>query len=1152
MKKMKRILAIMLCLTMAISGPLSVFAEETETAIEENITEEEKSSVCETCQQEPCICEAEEEETEESSEEAVEVCETCQQEPCVCIPVEETEISEELVEVCETCQQEACICSSAGEEQEEDIIDDAEEFESIDHSYSCIEDYMEGEFQSPIPYTSVADLMPPIEGMIMSPLSLRTLRMADTPVKNDNIYTSKTVIYDENEKSYSLRLESYLTGEPTITTAERIPSDIIMVLDQSGSMDYCFICGDDDMDSKYHAWSGIKFTTQYYCKDASGKNDVELHFCDGQTEECAYVKYMRTKKNPDTNYTHSRGWYDVDHTEIAKFGIRYVPSIGDSIKHVGDSYSYMRIFYTDENCQNKAVININENGVYYRKETGNYIRLYYCDECCAWFDTDEHNNHRSGENVKNENFANPRIPDGESGDDSLRAFEFWHDVKNHKISAQDVKTEIGYYVKTKDYATGDVYERVKYCKECTAWHIENSGDHAVKYCPNENVFYLNCKDVTVNRKEALQNALNLFLEDIYADSAGKDEQLGTADDVDNRIAMVGFGSYDTPTGNYDATNAVLTYSEDGSSSKIIGYGIATQNHYKGALQSVSNENGQSVVNDAVAKLLMVSNTETYKGMRMAQNVFEQNPVGNEKRNRIVVVFTDGIPYSPDTDSSGRTGNYAFANDALTTAKELKADGVTVYTIGVFDGADASKLSDHCNSATYTANKFMHLLSSNFLDATKMEDKYAESDNSNLKDGNSFYLSANTTEALNNIFKAIAQNITGGGAHITTMDQTTQVKDVVSAHFVIPEGQTVSVHTEKFTGNTTWVNDQNTEIDQLLKLERDGNAITVTGFNFAQHYVATDIDHGEEKPRGRKLVIEIPIAVAETNNGGVNQPTNNSSSGIYLNDKCLENFDMPYVDIPTNVQITKTVVGKNVSSDKKFDFEISYTKFNNVYKGNDQSSGNYLETKENLEYNHEDVKKEVELANNGNESLVDVLVDSEITIKELATSDYLVEYSLDGGKEWNILNADANGDCTLTLSVTAGMNIQIRNTIQIVDLIIEKDGIQDADNHNADTFGKEEKQSSIFKVTGPNNLELEVAIVGNESVTIKNLPVGEYKVEELIDWTWRYGIEDETQFITLTPTGDNKVVFNNERNNVYWLSGDNYKKNLFKSSLQSTD
>ena len=103
MKKMKQILALLLCLTMAISGPLRVFAEETDAAIEETVTEEEKSSVCEICQQEPCVCVAEE---IEKSEETAQVCENCQQEPCVCV-------SEETAQVCETCQQESCVCNQA-------------------------------------------------------------------------------------------------------------------------------------------------------------------------------------------------------------------------------------------------------------------------------------------------------------------------------------------------------------------------------------------------------------------------------------------------------------------------------------------------------------------------------------------------------------------------------------------------------------------------------------------------------------------------------------------------------------------------------------------------------------------------------------------------------------------------------------------------------------------------------------------------------------------------------------------------------------------------------------------------------------------------------------------------------------------------------
>lgn len=59
-------------------------------------------------------------------------------------------------------------------------------------------------------------------------------------VDNDGVVTTKTATPNE-DGSYKIRLESYVTGATTTTTVtEDVPTDIVLVLDQSGSMAYDF------------------------------------------------------------------------------------------------------------------------------------------------------------------------------------------------------------------------------------------------------------------------------------------------------------------------------------------------------------------------------------------------------------------------------------------------------------------------------------------------------------------------------------------------------------------------------------------------------------------------------------------------------------------------------------------------------------------------------------------------------------------------------------------------------------------------------------------------------------------------------------------------------------------------------------------------
>jgi len=117
-----------------------------------------------------------------------------------------------------------------------------------------------------------------------------------------------------------------------------------------------------------------------------------------------------------------------------------------------------------------------------------------------------------------------------------------------------------------------------------------------------------------------------------------------------------------------------------------------------------------------------------------------------------------------------------------------------------------------------------------------------------------------------------------------------------------------------------------------------------------------------------------------------------------------------------------------------------------------------------------------------------------------------------------------------------------------DLTITKKGISNVDNNTENG----ETQSTIYTVVGPDGTEkikLQVVIVGNSSITIKDLPVGEYTVTEVESWSWRYeegNLEPEKS--AEVKAGETEVVkFVNKRKTPQWLSGDCYVENWFTKS-----
>lgn len=121
--------------------------------------------------------------------------------------------------------------------------------------------------------------------------------------------------------------------------------------------------------------------------------------------------------------------------------------------------------------------------------------------------------------------------------------------------------------------------------------------------------------------------------------------------------------------------------------------------------------------------------------------------------KVVIFFADGSP----TSSNGFERE--VANNAVTAAKKLKDGGATVYSIGIFDGADPSSLGSN-------ENQFMHAVSSNFPKATSYKNR-GDGD----KDAG-YYKAATNASELNAIFDEIEKSETTTSAYINVVMEDT--------------------------------------------------------------------------------------------------------------------------------------------------------------------------------------------------------------------------------------------------------------------------------------------------------------------------------------------------------------------------------------------
>lgn len=120
-----------------------------------------------------------------------------------------------------------------------------------------------------------------------------------------------------------------------------------------------------------------------------------------------------------------------------------------------------------------------------------------------------------------------------------------------------------------------------------------------------------------------------------------------------------------------------------------------------------------------------------------------------------------------------------------------------------------------------------------------------------------------------------------------------------------------------------------------------------------------------------------------------------------------------------------------------------------------------------------------------------------------------------------------------------------------DLVVSKDGWNTVD----------ENQTFLLRIVGTpyaqasqpeafETIDVTVSVKGNGSVKIEHLPLGDYEVTELEDWSWRYwnGEEFKSQNVVLNQSEMiGEAPFANTRPNIYWLSGDSWCRNLFAGS-----
>lgn len=320
------------------------------------------------------------------------------------------------------------------------------------------------------------------------------------------------------------------------------------------------------------------------------------------------------------------------------------------------------------------------------------------------------------------------------------------------------------------------------------------------------------------RIDALKNAANHFIDTIAEQNknvkdASKQHQVATVKFAGEQADKVGNDTYYSDEGylyNYSQTMQKLTACSGGGVEGL-----------KGTINSIK-PNGA---------------TRADNGMELAKGITS----GREDAQKVVVFFTDGKPTRRSDFSP------TVANNAIAAAKAMKDEGATVYTIGIFDGADPS--ADPTSYKTSDENKFMHAMSSNYPKATsytsgKLGDRVA---------GATYYKSAANAAELDQVFADISSAITSGKGFPTKVEGNNPNG---SGYITFEDELGAFMQVDSFTGA-----EYNGKTYGAATKSTDGNIDTYTFDGELAHLVIT-VDRADENnpQRGDIVTVKVPASL----------------------------------------------------------------------------------------------------------------------------------------------------------------------------------------------------------------------------------------------------------------------------------------------------
>ena len=494
--------------------------------------------------------------------------------------------------------------------------------------------------------------------------------------KSGNLHLTKALAPGANG-TYDITMESWATGEvKTQGITEKIPTDFVLVVDQSGSM---------DTNDNYYRVYGVKdYLFRYYPANYWFTGDIVEHLGTdigwfmGETDATHNIDnafYFREVVGDQTYYI------PIKTTIEGKIGTYYMRFSYPS-KKTGGTYEFNREVTTYSSNGNspwyKNVLNgdVMTGGATWSAANAAVQTLYPNDNAYTY-------------STINLLLARPRTGM------YINYPMYGRHLSYTKLCYRDVNG-----VEHEVASNSNGRTTWEYCDDNGIARTTNSVTSARPTYSGLYTF-----PGTTDRITALKAALNEFAGAV----ANETDDFGA---VDNRVSIVGFSSP-----NYSNTELLTHTERDISSGSTNGWqkdtcdGNASEYYGKGLVGSTDGNVGtvNPKIENAIKAITADGGTQPEDGLNMAYQILTNRGTGEGKdtykirsgankdqfvdRNTIVIFFTDGQP-----GDYHYSDQYSEANEVVAQAKQIKDYGKTldygtsIFSIGVFGESDANPLT----------------------------------------------------------------------------------------------------------------------------------------------------------------------------------------------------------------------------------------------------------------------------------------------------------------------------------------------------------------------------------------------------------------------------------------------------------------------------